>query len=94
MTQSGGRRWVVEKGKKMFSWLFLKSWLLLPQWQQTHGWRVRGLEMIREECKMKQAPREEGEPPSSSLVSKWALYFTSKIGFQNTLGSPSLLAWV
>lgn len=28
MTQTGGRRWAKEKGKKMFSWLFLKSVLV------------------------------------------------------------------
>lgn len=94
MTQTGGRRWAKEKGKKMFSWLFLKSGLVAAAVAADNGWRVMGLEMIWERCKMKQAPRQDRTPPSSCLVSKWALYFTSKIGFQNTLGSPSLLARV
>lgn len=51
MTQTGGRRWAKEKGKKMFSWLFLKSGLVAAAVAADNGWRVMGLEMIWEDAR-------------------------------------------
>lgn len=75
----------------MSSWLFLKSVVVAAvaadQWLEDDG-SENDLGRMQDETGI------EGERSAFKLFSgfKWVLYFISKIGFQNTLGFPSLLA--
>lgn len=94
MTQTGGRRWAKEKGRRCLAGFFLKSVLVAAavaadKWLEGDG-SGNDLGRMQDEAGTRQDRNTSKLLPCFQMGS----LFHQQDYFQNTLGSPSLLARV